>query len=250
MFSILSPSEPILRAKIENMISPDYVWCYIPQWKFWENLKILGNFGKIWIVISKVGGKLWRRERYLTLWAWSSFHEDEFQNEIYKHCKTVLFCLSKFRYIFIFLQGMYSQGNLESKFAVFDAGSWRCKTEASGEGGSQHFFQSTCLQFSLCKKAHYMQLFLYKRTHRNECEGLLDIVRHRLDIPHVGSWQNHCCQPSPMCSQHLATVFQLLNGRIAFVQKCWDFSRRSPCHELHQQEARDHAKKSHQSLPG
>ena len=68
--------------------------------------------------------------------------------------------------------------------------------------------------------AHYMQLFLYKRTHRNEREGLLDIVRHRLDIPHVGSWQNHCCQPRPMCSQHLATVFQYLNGRTAFVQKC------------------------------
>ena len=28
---ILSPSEPILRAKIENMISPDYVLCYIPR---------------------------------------------------------------------------------------------------------------------------------------------------------------------------------------------------------------------------
>ena len=41
-FEILSPSEPILRAKIENMISPDYVLCYIPrlvailgkEWKF------------------------------------------------------------------------------------------------------------------------------------------------------------------------------------------------------------------------
>ena len=28
---ILSPSEPILRAMIENMISPDYVLCYIPR---------------------------------------------------------------------------------------------------------------------------------------------------------------------------------------------------------------------------
>ena len=28
---ILSPSEPILRAIIENMISPDYVLCYIPR---------------------------------------------------------------------------------------------------------------------------------------------------------------------------------------------------------------------------
>ena len=28
---ILSPLEPILRAKIENMISPDYVLCYIPR---------------------------------------------------------------------------------------------------------------------------------------------------------------------------------------------------------------------------
>ena len=28
---ILSPSEPILRAKIENLISPDYVLCYIPR---------------------------------------------------------------------------------------------------------------------------------------------------------------------------------------------------------------------------
>ena len=35
---ILSPTEPILRAKIENMISPDYVLCYIPQAN--------GNFGK------------------------------------------------------------------------------------------------------------------------------------------------------------------------------------------------------------
>ena len=26
-----SMSEPILRAKIENMISPDYVLCYIPR---------------------------------------------------------------------------------------------------------------------------------------------------------------------------------------------------------------------------
>ena len=64
--------------------------------------------------------------------------------------------------------------------------------------------------------AEYKHLLLCKRmssTYRNEREGLLDIVRHRLDIPHVGSWQNHCCQPCPMCSQHLATVFQLLNGR-------------------------------------
>ena len=30
--------EPILRAKIENMISPDYALCYIPQ--------ASGNFGK------------------------------------------------------------------------------------------------------------------------------------------------------------------------------------------------------------
>ena len=67
-----------------------------------------------------------------------------------------------------------------------------------------------------CTYAEYKHLLLCKRmssTYRNEREGLLDIVRHRLDIPHVGSWQNHCCQPCPMCSQHLATVFQLLNGR-------------------------------------
>ena len=30
-FEILSPSEPILRAIIETMISPDYVLCYIPR---------------------------------------------------------------------------------------------------------------------------------------------------------------------------------------------------------------------------
>ena len=53
---ILSPSEPILRAKIENMISPDYVLCYIPwaienfekklgkNWKFWKNLENFGFF--------------------------------------------------------------------------------------------------------------------------------------------------------------------------------------------------------------
>ena len=39
-------AEPILRAKIENMISPDFVLCYIPpamailgkKWKFWNLL--------------------------------------------------------------------------------------------------------------------------------------------------------------------------------------------------------------------
>ena len=36
---ILSPSEPILRAIIETMISPDYVLCYIPRAN--------GNSGKI-----------------------------------------------------------------------------------------------------------------------------------------------------------------------------------------------------------
>ena len=43
---ILSPSEPILRAKIENMISPDYVLCYIPRANgyFKKNL-ILETFG-------------------------------------------------------------------------------------------------------------------------------------------------------------------------------------------------------------
>ena len=46
LLEILSPSEPILRAIIENMISPDYVLCYIPRamailswkWKFWNLL--------------------------------------------------------------------------------------------------------------------------------------------------------------------------------------------------------------------
>ena len=38
-FEILSPSEPILGAKIVNMTSPDYVLCYIPRAN--------GNFGKI-----------------------------------------------------------------------------------------------------------------------------------------------------------------------------------------------------------
>ena len=43
---ILSPWEPILGAKIEKMILPDYVLCYIPramailswEWKFWNLL--------------------------------------------------------------------------------------------------------------------------------------------------------------------------------------------------------------------
>ena len=42
-FLILSHSEPILRAKIEYMISPDYVLCYTPR-----AIAILGkngNFG-------------------------------------------------------------------------------------------------------------------------------------------------------------------------------------------------------------
>ena len=51
---ILSPSEPILRAKIENMISPDYVYVICPKpmdiegkfRKFWTSLKILDFFWK------------------------------------------------------------------------------------------------------------------------------------------------------------------------------------------------------------
>ena len=107
-FLILSPSEPILRANIEYMISPDYVLCYTPwamvipgkKWKFWnllvrrrqplwcqwrplcgfgnfekkiqnfgfflQILKIMEKFEKLRILISKVGGKLWRREGYMS----------------------------------------------------------------------------------------------------------------------------------------------------------------------------------------
>ena len=35
--NILSPSEPIMRAIMENMILPDYVLCYVHQ--------VMGNFG-------------------------------------------------------------------------------------------------------------------------------------------------------------------------------------------------------------
>ena len=44
----LSPTEPILKAKIENMISPDYVLCYIPRANgiFGNILKFLENFKK------------------------------------------------------------------------------------------------------------------------------------------------------------------------------------------------------------
>ena len=47
---ILSPSEPILRAKIENMISPDYVLCYIP-WAL-ETLDKNENF----VIVEQGGG--------------------------------------------------------------------------------------------------------------------------------------------------------------------------------------------------
>ena len=41
--SFFLDSEPILRAKIENMVSQDYVLCYIPRANgiFWKKLKIL-----------------------------------------------------------------------------------------------------------------------------------------------------------------------------------------------------------------
>ena len=54
---ILSLSEPILRAKIENMIWPDYVLCYILRAngnfrkilkKFWRFLKFLEIFEFFW----------------------------------------------------------------------------------------------------------------------------------------------------------------------------------------------------------
>ena len=60
---ILSPSEPILRAIIENMILPDYVLCYVPR--------VLENFGSmllwLWVIICKVVGNLWGWEGYIIL---------------------------------------------------------------------------------------------------------------------------------------------------------------------------------------
>ena len=106
----------IMRAMIENIISPDYVLCYIPRslevpwkmWTFWnslgrrrqplwyrrrplgvcnfenfrENFGIcFGNFwqiwyfGKLWVIISKVGGQLSRKEGNIGLkWPEVHFH--------------------------------------------------------------------------------------------------------------------------------------------------------------------------------
>ena len=80
---ILSPSEPIFRAIIENMNSPDYVLCYIPRalgildkkWKFgnwlvrrWRPLCGFGNFGRkilnFWIFFRN----LEKFENYVKLW--------------------------------------------------------------------------------------------------------------------------------------------------------------------------------------
>ena len=53
-FEILSPSEPILRAKIENMISPDYVLCYIVRFlESFENLETKAIFRILRIFFSK-----------------------------------------------------------------------------------------------------------------------------------------------------------------------------------------------------
>ena len=75
IFEILSPSEPIMRAIIEKMISPNYVLCYLPRVLeiFWEKMmfffnnfglflsKVLEKIGNyIRVTISKVGCKLWR----------------------------------------------------------------------------------------------------------------------------------------------------------------------------------------------
>ena len=69
-------SESIMRAIMENKISPDNVLYYIPWvskilWKKLDFLEIskFGKFWKIleklWVLISKVGGKLWRREGFM-----------------------------------------------------------------------------------------------------------------------------------------------------------------------------------------
>ena len=48
-----------MRAKIENLILPDYVLCYKPRGngsfgKIWENLGNLENFGKFWEIFGKI----------------------------------------------------------------------------------------------------------------------------------------------------------------------------------------------------
>ena len=59
--SILSRSELIMRAIIENMILPDFVICYLtPNFgNFQEISKIIGNS---WVIIFKEGGNLWSWE--------------------------------------------------------------------------------------------------------------------------------------------------------------------------------------------
>ena len=48
-----------MRALIEIMILPDYVLCYIRRvLAIFEIVYILDNFGKLQVLISKVGGKL------------------------------------------------------------------------------------------------------------------------------------------------------------------------------------------------
>ena len=58
-FEIVSPSKPIMRAIIENMILPDHVLCYIPQVleTFGEKLKSLEFWGENFENFGK-GGKL------------------------------------------------------------------------------------------------------------------------------------------------------------------------------------------------
>ena len=50
---ILSPLEPILRTKIKNMISPDYV-LYPEPMEILGKIENFGKFWKFWFIISKV----------------------------------------------------------------------------------------------------------------------------------------------------------------------------------------------------
>ena len=164
-------------------------------------------------------------------------------------CIADLLCLSNIHfYISLFVR------NIFSKLAVLDAGSWWGEAESSREGGCQHFFQSTCLQFSLCINADYMQLFFTKEFTGMNVRASLTLsgtawTSLMLAVGRITVVNPALCAPNTLQRYFNYSMEESFSAKM-LIYIYQDISRRSPCHELRQQEAPDHAMISLQSLPG
>ena len=132
---ILSPSEPILRAITENMTSPDYVLCYIPQ-----AMAIRGKKWKFWNLLLRRWQPLWCQWR--SLCGFRNFEKNSKFWIFFANLK-IMENFEKLRSIISKVGGKFWRwvGYIARKHVVFrrNLHSWKCFYTPAGRDGGDKF---------------------------------------------------------------------------------------------------------------